>query len=33
MLGDKVSESKIIYNEEYQDNILFIKPENLLKSS
>lgn len=31
MLGEKVSERKIIYNKEYPDNLLFIKPENLLK--
>jgi hypothetical protein len=31
MLGNKVSKRKIIYNEEYPDNLLFIKPENLLK--
>ena len=31
MLGDKVSKIKIIYNKEYPDNLLFIKPENLLK--
>jgi hypothetical protein len=31
ILGEKVSKSKIIYNEEYSDNLLFIKPENLLK--
>ena len=31
MLGDKVYMNDIIYNKEYQDNLLFIKPENLLK--
>ena len=32
ILGEKVSKkSKIIYNKEYPDNLLFIKPENLLK--
>ena len=31
MLDDKVSKSKIIDNKEYPDNLLFIKPENLLK--
>ena len=32
MLGDKVyKELNVIYNEEYPDNLLFIKPENLLK--
>jgi hypothetical protein len=32
MLGDKVYKMNLIYNEEYPDNLLFIKPENLLKS-
>jgi len=31
ILGEKVSKSNIIYNEEYPDYLLFIKPENLLK--
>ncbi len=33
MLGDKVYEAEDIYNQKYPDNLLFIKPENLLKSS
>jgi hypothetical protein len=31
ILGAKVSKHKIIYNEEYSNNLLFIKPEYLLK--
>ena len=33
MLGDKVYETDGIYDQKYPDNLLFIKPENLLKSS